>query len=673
MAQFVIPSIFTAIDRFTAPVKKMTTTSEAFSSKTADGVNKVDAAFNKLSPSLSDASKQLLNFASAAAIMAGVVSTIRFGFESMKDYESNLAQLRAITGATGAQFEGFKKQIEAVANTQKVSAVEVASAFTVIGNAQPELLKSAEGLSAVTDATMKLAKASRSELEPTAMAMVTMMNQFRLGANDAAASAEILATAERIGSSSITKTSEALSQFGVVAKNMGVGFRESVSMVQTISQFELGAEAGTKLRNILINMGSAKVLDKLAVSDMKRLGINMDIVSNKALPLSDRLREMSKAAKDNSAIFHIFGKENNALATALLNNVDNFDKMYTGLGATGNLLSMVDENMNTLTAKIEQMKASFVNFLVTGDKTNIVLDTMKGFLKFVADNMKAIVTGGVFLIGSLVSVKIAFALARGAVFAYNFWLGITAGTQAVATGAIAGNSVALMANKLLLYGVAAATSVATAAQWLLNAAMAANPIGATVLALVGLVALIGIAIAYFDDFGATLLLLLGPIGWIVSAFMSIKNNWDNIVKAFENDGIWAGIKMIGASLLDFILKPLEQILTAIAYITGADWAKSAVAGLHKFRADIGINTGDPEAAKQVANAPVGVERLNPSKSTSEMLKESIITSIQTQKVSVDLNLPKGMTAEVKQNKELTPVKIGSTNNYGVERNPSFYQ
>ena len=73
------------------------------------------------------------------------------------------------------------------------------------------------------------------------------------------------------------------------------------------SKFDKGAEAGVKFRNILLNMTGAKVLDKLALKDLKKAGVNLDIVSSKTLPLNTRLLEMSKIANDTNAIMHVFG------------------------------------------------------------------------------------------------------------------------------------------------------------------------------------------------------------------------------------------------------------------------------------------------------------------------------------------------------------------------------
>ncbi|MEG0929535.1 phage tail tape measure protein [Algoriella sp.] len=108
------------------------------------------------------------------------------------------------------------------------------------------------------------------------------------------------------------------------------------------------------------------------------------------------------------------------------------------------------------------------------------------------------------------------------------------------------------------------TRMMTAEQWSLNAAMYANPVGIIIAAIVALVAIIGIAIYKYDEWGAALLQFLGPIGWVINAFQSIKDHWDSIVNAFKTDGIIGGLKRIHLVLMDTFLKPLQQILEMIS-------------------------------------------------------------------------------------------------------------
>jgi phage-related minor tail protein len=116
----------------------------------------------------------------------------------------------------------------------------------------------------------------------------------------------------------------------------------------------------------------------------------------------------------------------------------------------------------------------------------------------------------------------AMGTAGGAAADYGKKLG-----GAVASGAkIAANTAKLIAQKAVMVGLRIATGLFTAAQWLLNAAMAANPIGLIVIAIIALVAIIYICYKRFDSFRA----IVDKAGRAIGAFA--KWIFDGLKKAF---------------------------------------------------------------------------------------------------------------------------------------------
>ena len=139
----------------------------------------------------------------------------------------------------------------------------------------------------------------------------------------------------------------------------------------------------------------------------------------------------------------------------------------------------------------------------------------------------------------------------------------------------------------------------------LNVVMLANPIGALIAIIAAMVAYIGIAIYKWNEFGASIMLLMGPVGWLVNAFMSIKTHWTSITSAFRDGGFFEGIKRIGVVLMDSMLYPIQQLMGLIAKVTGFDWAKSAHDSVMKFR-----------VSHDLANSSKSVAAVNESVSPS---------------------------------------------------------
>ncbi len=599
MPTFVIPTKFTAVDKFSGPVKGMGNALDSFAMKAEAGVARSERMFRKLTPTLSTATKELLSFASSAAITGAAFAGAAFSGKALVNYETELANLQAVTGVAGKEFDTFKVKIRDVSNETKSSAVDVAKAFTAIANNQPELLKSADALAAVTKSSIILAQASKMELQPAGEALTQILNQFGLGANDAAKTIDQLAAGSVAGSSEIRDSAAAIQQFGVVAKNAGIKLNESVALIELGSKFDKGVEAGVKFRNILLTMSAIKVQDPKALADLKRLGVDLDIVSNAALPLKDRLLEMGKISKDNAALFHVFGKENQAMATGILSSADNFDTMLTAVNTTGKATEMAAVNNKTLAISLEQLKNKFVTWLVTSEQASKALNRFRKIAVFVADNLDTILNVVGLLIGAFAS----------------WWLYIKISTFAIKAMQLVSNLFFLVdmvkyvaATRGISFAQAAWAIVvesATGAMAALNAVMLANPIGLAIIAIAVMIGLVIVITRKWNEWGAALSVFLGPIGMVISAIQAFRRNWEMIKESFSTGGIIGVIKAIGKTILDSLLMPIQQLLNLLAKIPGHGFLASGANAIQKVRNYIGSDSGTDESGnpmvKEIVN------------------------------------------------------------------------
>lgn len=140
----------------------------------------------------------------------------------------------------------------------------------------------------------------------------------------------------------------------------------------------------------------------------------------------------------------------------------------------------------------------------------------------------------------------------------------------------------------IIKGITAATKLWTIAQTLLNVVMIANPIGIIIVAVGALIGLIVTVVKKYDEWGAAITLLMGPLGMVINLVQSFRRNWDAIVEAFKTDGIVAGLKKIGITLLDAILYPLQQLLEVMSKIPKiGDKFAAGAKKLQDFRTKMG--------------------------------------------------------------------------------------
>lgn len=478
MAALKVPTIFTAVDRFSAPILGMGNNVQAFANKMEAGIGRAEALTKKFTPTLSGLQKEMLSFLSTAVLIGAVMGTISFTFNGIKNYETEIANLSAVTGSSGEDLEKFKAKIKETAIDTKESAIDVAAAFTAIGNNQPQLLKDAEGLSAVAKASITLARASKMDLGPAGEALTSIMNQYSIAATGAGKTVDQLAAASQAGSAELVDVAASLQKFGPIAVSAGIKINESLALIEAGSKFfKEGTETGTKFLNIITTMAALKVQDPKALHDLKRLGVNMSIVTSKTTPLIDRLAELKKIGNDIPALFHVFGKENIAMAGAILNSTDRYTELLAKIDETGKAEEMAAKNNATFARSWEILKNKFITWVVTSDEASATLDILKKVLAFVGNNITTIVKSVGWAVAIFTAWKTLLTTARIAMIGYNIVVGINAALSTTTAAVISTNMIAQRAYIIT-------TKLATAAMWLFNGALDANPVVALTLAFI---------------------------------------------------------------------------------------------------------------------------------------------------------------------------------------------
>ena len=113
---------------------------------------------------------------------------------------------------------------------------------------------------------------------------------------------------------------------------------------------------------------------------------------------------------------------------------------------------------------------------------------------------------------------------------------------------------ALIASKIAMFASAIAIKAVAAAQWILNAAMAANPIGLVIIAVAGLIAIAVLLIKNWD----------AVVGFFENAWEKLKDGFEKVKDFFA--GVWEGIVKIFREHWDKILAVLFPGVGFIALI-----------------------------------------------------------------------------------------------------------
>ena len=345
------------------------------------------------------------------------------GLKVATDFEKGMSEVRAISGATGKEFDALReKAIELGADTA-FSSGEVAEAMTEMAKAGWGSQQIIDGMSGVLAA----AAASGEGLASVSTIVADAITGFGMAAADSTRVADLLTQAANSGTIGIADLGESFKYIAPVAGAMDMSIEDVTTAISAMSMAGIkGSQAGTALRTMLTNLVNPS---DAAYMTMQRLGIEVTNADGSMKSLDeivkilrdsfDGLTESEKAAEAATlagktgmsgmlALLNLTEEEYNAIAESMdnANGVaeetaaimqDNLQSKLEQLG--GALESLAIKMADHVIPYLQQ----FVEWLTKlVDKfTNLDPETQKTILKF---GLIAAAAGPVLLvIGKLVT------------------------------------------------------------------------------------------------------------------------------------------------------------------------------------------------------------------------------------------------------------------------------
>jgi TP901 family phage tail tape measure protein len=660
MKSFVLPTIFTVVDNFTAPA-------------------------SSISKKLNSISDSAFKVARNTALMgAAIVAPMVLAAKSAISFEDRMADVAKTTQLTGSELSGLGSDILDLA-TKTRTPIEGLQKISEIGGQLG--ITGRKNILSFTDSVNKFSVALGSDfqggVEEAARAIGSLNILFketrkldiadsitRAGSAMNALSAkgvqvpELTEFTKRIGQlpDAIKPTIQETIALGAVFNKAGISAEIAArglgDVLLTASQnapgFAKQIGISTKATRELLNTNPTEFLKKFAAS-LQGMDAGQFATISKDLKLADvgSIKVIGSLASgiDKLTEFQSISNNEFAKSTSLLSeyNVKN--------ETTAAKLAMVKNNFEALSITIgTELIPIVIDLLKT------VTPIIKKATDWVRENKELTKTFVKIAIGVAAMYVVSACAVGVALYSKALILNNTIqllwGTAQAVNLALQGKTLLFLEGNALAMGIYKTIMlVVTAAQWAWNAAMTANPIGLLIVGIVAMIAIIALVIYKWDEWGAavtTLFAFFMPgIALIISLVITFYKNWHMITQAFKGGGILNGLLAIGKVLLDVILNPLQQILELIAKVTGADWAASAASGLKEFRTDLGLNTGDVSQT---------VEAVNPERERQQAVSDRF-EEISRQQLDVNINDPSGR-ATSRMGSGPIPIKLSSTHKFG---------
>src|SRR5690625_2762322 len=164
------------------------------------------------------------------------------------DFESSMSNVKAISGATGDEFNSLRDKAIEMGNATMFSASESADAMA---NLAQMGWKTDDILSGI-EHTLNLAAAGGLELADSAMIMANSMNQFGMDAREADRVADVFAYTAANAGTDVTQLGDAMEYAGANAAAAGMSIEEASAFIGILGDAGItGSKAGTSLNAML--------------------------------------------------------------------------------------------------------------------------------------------------------------------------------------------------------------------------------------------------------------------------------------------------------------------------------------------------------------------------------------------------------------------------------------
>lgn len=558
--------------------------------------NKIAADVNAKS-ARSDLGSTLATTAVMAAPFVGMLS-------KAADFEAVMSKVKAITVSDDKAMQQLTATARELGEKTMFSATQAGEAMTYLGMAgwnSQQIMAGMPGL-------LNLAAASGTDLARTADIVSDDLTAFGLGAEHAGHMADVFAKTSTKTNTNVEMLGETMKYAAPVAHAFGASLEETAALTGIMANSGIKASAaGTALRSGFLRLAgtsakSTKAIEEMGLSlseataqqeearaALASLGIAMDDTNGPrkmgaiVRDLADKTKDMSKEQR-LATLATIFGTNAASAWVAVIDQgPDALDQLTKELensdGAAAAMAETMQNNARGAMIRLQSATESVAisiggTMLPTLAELGDSLANEAAYVSKVASEhpelTEAIIKTSFAVMGMAIAYKTIRAVYYSVMAAHAAYK-LMMESERVATmrNVIASgiHRASMIASSIAMYATAAA-------QWALNAAMSANPIGLVIIAIVALIAAfvwLGTHFQAVSEFctsmwesptAAIIAFMMGPIGWLIYAAMGLIANWDQVKAWFTL--LWEDPKAALSQFYDWVMSKLGGLFDWIS-------------------------------------------------------------------------------------------------------------
>ena len=503
----------------------------------------------------------------AAAGGAGLMKAFSIGAA----FESDMAKVAAVSRASDEQLKQLTETARQLGADTVWSASEAAQGMQYLAMAGfkvEDIVKTMPGM-------LNLASAGAIDLASASDIASNILTGFGLSASDMNRVGDVLTNTFTQSNTTLQGLGATMKYAAPVAKAMGVSIEEAAAMAGKLGDAGIQGEmAGTTLRSVLLRLSAPS---EQAAEALKVLKVKTTDAKGQMKSFPQILKELNKAMSGMSESARanftktIFETEAMSGALVLMEQagtgaldgfIDSVQKVGSSEQVAGKQIDNLKGDMTILNSALQETALKIYDSVAPALRLMAqgAIEVVQDIGAWAKENpglLKGIVgiVGGV---AALAAACIPMGLAmKSALFIFSLIkapiLAARAAIMAVRMGwllykgAVVAGTVVTKGARAAQIAFAAAAKVMAAAQWALNAAMSANPIGLVIVAIAALIAIGVLLYRNWDTIREKVLALWGSFSEKFPAIAEIVRNYiGQVIK------IWEKVKKTFSSIIDFV-------------------------------------------------------------------------------------------------------------------------
>lgn len=300
-------------------------------------------------------------------VTAPIIAATAAAVKTTADFDTSMSKVKAVSGATAAEFDQLRNKAREMGASTKFSATEAADAFNYMAMAgwkTSDMMSGIEGI-------MNLAAASGEDLATTSDIVTDSLTAFGESADQSGRLADIMAAASSNANTNVSMMGETFKKVASVAGALGYTMEDTALVTGLMANAGIKAEsAGTAMRRGFTNLIKptkqvAEAMKKYDISITNSDGTMKDM-RTVVTELRSKFSGLSEA-EQASAAAAIFGSNAYAAWLAVINgSEEDFTKLANAIdNSAGTAKSMAETMQDNLAGQLTILKSQLQELAIS--------------------------------------------------------------------------------------------------------------------------------------------------------------------------------------------------------------------------------------------------------------------------------------------------------------------